>query len=129
MMMMALSLAAMVQAAPTTEPAIPPMTDADIVVVARRLSRIFIHYDYRGGVFSCRTIKSSGDAEIDATFCAAYEQCLPEVRAQFDANEAAALPAYERQRRHVAIENSMRPCAYRTYVRDEKALFARRAAR
>ena len=73
------ALALMGQTTPTAAPPATAADDAEIVVTARKLSNRWKgSVTTMNGQTSCKTVKSTGDAEFDAIGCSSMLKCWPD---------------------------------------------------
>lgn len=95
-------------AAPAVE---PPATD--IMVIGQRLNAWKGNWRSRQGKLECRTVRSTGDAVIDAIGCAALTTCImPEVP-RFQAIADAKLPKATGNRQMTGLMQGLLPCVER----------------
>lgn len=107
MMLLTLLLLSSVHSA---QPAPPPQVARDIVVIGRKLQRWQSKYFVRGRQLGCQTRKSTGDAEIDAIGCAAFETCVTRLRPQIDESDRPDLDKSSRKRMKVLLKQRLSAC-------------------
>jgi hypothetical protein len=118
-------LALALAAAPAAEPA--PAVAEEIVVIGERLKEWRGNWRTRNGALTCKTTRSTGDAEIDAIGCQALTTCLAPIAPQMKVLANAKLAKSERDRRMTALGQSAVPCLTDTRNAAVDALAARRA--
>lgn len=94
-----------------------PSVEQEIVVVAQKLARWRAKFVVRGPKLTCTTKRSTGDAEIDAIGCAAFEQCVGQLRSRIDESDRVDLPKATRRKMKVSIGRDLEACI--TARRDE----------
>ncbi|MEA3014833.1 MAG: hypothetical protein QOD42_3378 [Sphingomonadales bacterium] len=95
------------QAAPAPR---PPAVEHDITVIGQRLRSWTARYSVRGSRVSCRTRQSTGDREIDAIGCRAFETCIGQLGPRIDESDRADLDGSLRRRMKEAIRRDLRTC-------------------
>lgn len=95
------------QAAPAPR---PPAVAQEIVVIGQRLRTWTALYAVRGSRMSCRTRRSTGDREIDAIGCLAFETCVDRLRSRIDESDRTDLERSARRRMKEAIRRDLRTC-------------------
>lgn len=105
----------------------PPVAD-EITVIGRRLQHWTGRVSTTIGITTCRTLKSTGDREIDTIGCTAARQCWPQYRHAMEVASDRKLPADTRREMIATVKADMRPCV--TATRDSliAELADRRAA-
>ena len=108
---LALVAAAPLAAAAPTPPAnVDPKVAAQVPVIAGKLETWRGTWAVVGGKLGCKTLRSSGDQEIDALGCAATLACIrPAYPALRTIAESKASEA-DRKRQMAAKLASLRPC-------------------
>ena len=105
----------------------PPPPTEDVVVIGERLKR------WRGRIVttplgtSCRTVKSTGDREIDAIGCTAMERCWPETLPRLKAAHAKGVAPADRKRLEAEAAQAFAACGKPQRDALVDALRARRA--
>lgn len=102
-------------------------TESEIVVIAKRQKDWRGKWGMRKGRFECRTIKSTGDKEIDAIGCSAITACMAPAVPRFQAIADSKEPKADRDRRITALAQSLVPCLENRRTADIAALADRRA--
>ena len=97
--------------------ATPPGVEREIVVIGERLRTWRARYSVRGRQVRCRTTRSTGDREIDAIGCVAFEACIGRLRARIDESDRSDLESATRRSLKAAIRRDLAPCL--TAHRDE----------
>ena len=90
-------------AAAAAEPAAEPAVANEIEVIGRRLHDWRGRWRLVGEEVTCRTMRSTGDAAIDAVGCAALTACIAPLVPELAALEASGLPRKEASRRLDAL--------------------------
>lgn len=106
-MLIVLSLLSASQASLTTR---PPDVEREIMVIGQRLRTWTARYAVRGSQMSCRTRRSTGDREIDAIGCVAFETCVGQLRPRIDESDRTDLERSARRRMKEAIRRDLRTC-------------------
>jgi hypothetical protein len=88
----------------------PPAVEQDITVIGQRLGRWTARYEVRGSRVSCRTRRSTGDSEIDAIGCRAFETCILQFRPRIDESDRTDLEGSVRRRMKEAIRRDLGTC-------------------
>lgn len=91
-----------------------PGVAAEAVVITGKLKKWTARYEVRGASSVCRTKTSSGDGEVDAIGCAAFNRCLAPLQSRIDASDAKAVPNRERKAMKSAIKADLSSCTTRT---------------
>ncbi|MEQ1510719.1 MAG: hypothetical protein ABL909_10020, partial [Sphingopyxis sp.] len=89
---MTLTLVALIGAQAEVAPSVDPESEADIVVLARRLDSWRGRARERNGALECQSIQTSGDRDVDQIGCNAMIICMTQLR------PTLALPGSERNR-------------------------------
>jgi hypothetical protein len=97
--------------------ATPSAVEREIVVIGERLRTWRARYSVRGSQVRCRTTRSTGDREIDAIGCVAFETCIGRLRARIDESDRRDLESAARRSMKAAIERDLPTCL--TERRDE----------
>ncbi|HMG48424.1 MAG TPA: hypothetical protein VK614_13315 [Allosphingosinicella sp.] len=97
--------------------ATPPTVEQEIVVIGERLRTWRARYSVRGSQVRCRTTRSTGDREIDAIGCVAFETCIGQLRARIDESDRRDLESATRRSMKAAIQRDLPTCV--TARRDE----------
>jgi hypothetical protein len=95
------------QAAPAPR---PPAVAQDITVIGQRLRRWTARYEVRGSRVSCRTRRSTGDGEIDAIGCRAFEACILQLRPRIEESDRTDLERSVRRDMKEAIRRDLGTC-------------------
>jgi len=107
---------------------VPPVAEArEIVVIGEKLKQWRGDWGSRNGVLSCRTTKSTGDAEIDAVGCQALVACAAPQVSRFQAIAAGKASRSARRRQMDAAAQAMMPCLAEQRAAGIAALADRRA--
>lgn len=93
------------------------VVDQEIVVIGRKLDRWTAQYVVRGARIDCRTEKSTGDQEIDAIGCSAFNACVGQLRGRIDESDRKDLKKGTRKRMKAAIKRDLAACV--SVQRDE----------
>jgi hypothetical protein len=88
----------------------PPDLERGIIVIGERLRHWTARYAVRGSQTTCRTRRSTGDREIDAIGCAAFEMCVGQLRPRIDESDRADLEGSARRSMKAAIQRDLRTC-------------------
>lgn len=94
----------------SAQPAPAPQVAREVVVIGRKLQRWQSKYFVRGRELGCQTSKSTGDAEIDAIGCAAFETCVARLRSQIDESDRPDLDKSGRKRMKVVLKQRLSAC-------------------
>ncbi|TPG14462.1 hypothetical protein [Sphingomonas oligophenolica] len=87
-----------------------PKESGEIVVVGERLKNWRGRFAVRGGKSTCKTIVSTGDAEIDAIGCQAMATCLPPMQARIIASDAKGIQRDARKDLKAALGLELAQC-------------------
>ena len=93
MILILASIASGLQALPT--PPTRAERDEEVLVLGRKLKEVRVRTDWKTG--QCRVTRSTGDRDIDAVWCAAFERCWPGSRFYVQRANAKGLARWERQ--------------------------------
>ena len=88
----------------------PRRTDQEIIVIGDRLRRWTGKYEGRGTRMKCSTRKSTGDAEIDAIGCAAFQTCADRLQPRILATDAKGLSKAMRKQMKDAVKTELAAC-------------------
>lgn len=121
-------LIAALLAAAATAPAPPPAQESDIIVLANKLKQWNGRFSVKGTKVTCKTILSTGDREIDAIGCQAFETCVPRLRSQIDATDARGLDKDLRARMKEDVKRDLGACVMAERQRLIELLADKRAA-
>lgn len=88
--------------------AAPAPTPQEVVVTARRLKDWRGKASIKAGVSRCRTVKSTGDGELDQIACDSARFCMVKFTPEVEA--IAKLRVAERERRFAAINATLARC-------------------
>ena len=94
------------------QPAAAPAAEiqSDIVVLGGKLKKFKTRVWSEGETMRCRTVKSTGDAELDAIGCTSASTCMSEVRPRLVASADRKLPAAERKRLRNVVGQAWYDC-------------------
>lgn len=96
---------------------------AEIVVIGQRLSHWTGKYAIRGAKLRCATKTSSGDAEIDALGCKAFDTCADQLSPRITASDDRSLPKENRISMKESIKHDLSLC-----VADQRVMLIARLA-
>jgi hypothetical protein len=94
----------------TFQPASTEPVQSDVVVIGDRLKLWTGTYAIRGSRMKCATKRSSGDAEIDAIGCAAFQTCADGLQPRIAASDVRALDRRTRLAMKDAIKRDLSAC-------------------
>lgn len=83
---------------------------ADIVVIGQRLSHWTGKYAVRGSKLRCSTKASSGDQDIDALGCRAFDYCADQLAAQIAATDEKSLSKATRLTMKESVKRDLSTC-------------------
>lgn len=83
---------------------------AEIVVIGQRLSHWTGKYAIRGTKLRCATKTSSGDREIDALGCKAFDACADQLSSRIAASDDKSLPKESRVSMKDGIKHDLSIC-------------------
>ncbi|WP_174278390.1 hypothetical protein [Sphingomonas bacterium] len=83
---------------------------ADIVVIGQRLSHWTGKYSIRGSKLRCATKSSSGDGEIDALGCKAFDTCADQLSSRIAASDDEAISKEVRVTMKEGIKHDLSLC-------------------
>ncbi len=101
----------------------------DIVVIGQRLAHWTGKYQIRGSRMKCATKTSTGDPEIDAIGCEAFETCANVLAPRITASDDKALATEVRLAMKAGIKHDLSECVADKRVEFIAALADRRARR
>lgn len=125
-----LALAAQVTPVPSAPPSVTPEVANEIVVIGRKIKTWKGRFIKKDGQLSCRTTKSTRDAEIDAIRCGAMITCTRPVEAEIDRLYGlTTLKRIEKERQINALLQTTIPCMDEYFASASLALAERRVRR
>jgi len=83
---------------------------AEIVVIGQRLSHWTGKYAIRGAKLRCATKTSSGDGEIDAVGCKAFDICADQLSSRITESDDKSLPKESRFSLKEGIKRDLSSC-------------------
>lgn len=89
-------------------PAIQPAED--VVVTARRLKEWRGNAQVRSGSVRCKTVRSTGDRDLDAIACDSLRWCMTSLTPEAAFLQDKTLPAAERARRTRLLNDRLAAC-------------------
>lgn len=110
---MAFEMFALLSLAPLNQPAPAPdqiETENEIVVIGERLKKWSGKYKIRGEKMRCSTKQSSGDREIDAIGCAAFETCATNLMPRIAASDSKDLDKNVREAMKTSVKQDLSTC-------------------
>lgn len=108
--------------APTIQPA------EDVVVTARRLKEWRGNAQMRSGSVRCKTLRSTGDTELDTIACDSLRWCMVSLTPEAAFLQDKKLPAAERARRTRLLNDRLAACGEDQQQRRVAVLLDARAA-
>ena len=108
--------------APTSHPA------EDVVVTARRLKEWRGNAQMRSGSVRCKTVRSTGDRELDAIACDSMRWCMISLTPEAAFLQDKKLPVAERARRTRLLNDRLAACGEDQQQRRVAVLLDARAA-
>lgn len=82
----------------------------EIVVIGQRLSHWTGKYAIRGSKLRCSTKSSSGDRDIDALGCRAFDYCADQLAPQIAATDEKSLPKATRLTMKESVKRDLSTC-------------------
>lgn len=90
--------------------AVIPPEQAEIVVIGHRLSHWTGKYAIRGSKLRCATRTSSGDQDIDALGCRAFDYCADQLASKIAATDEKSLPKATRLTMKESVKRDLSAC-------------------
>lgn len=84
--------------------------ETEIVVIGQRLSHWTGKYAIRGSKLRCSTKTSSGDRDIDALGCKAFDTCADQLASQITATDKKSLPKDTRLEMKESVKRDLSTC-------------------
>ena len=103
-------IAAQAAAAPATPREIDPEVAAQVPVIAGKLEQWRGAWGAAGGKIACRTVRSSGDEEIDALGCASMIACVKPAYPALKTIADGSAAIEEKKRQMSAKLATLEPC-------------------